>query len=65
MAKSEVLKCVCDHKFQDEKYGRGMRVMNPTGKSDKGDKYKCTVCGNERTGGIVERKEVKKRGKSS
>lgn len=62
MAKSEVLKCICDHKFQDEKYGRGMRIMNPTGKSDKGDKYRCTVCGEERTGQRTpDKKDAKKK----
>lgn len=35
-----ILKCTCKNEFQDKKYGRGMRVHNPTAK----DKQRCTVC---------------------
>lgn len=38
---TKVLKCNCESKFQDEKYGKGKRVHN---KSVKG--YRCTVCAN-------------------
>ena len=41
-----ILRCSCKHEFQDERYGRGMRVHNPC--SDGGPKHgqaRCTVCG--------------------
>jgi len=38
-------KCSCDHKFQDEKYGKQIRIHNV---SLSGTKCKCTVCGKER-----------------
>lgn len=34
-----VRKCDCVHKYQDQKYGNGRRVMN---KCNAG--YRCTVC---------------------
>lgn len=37
-----VRKCKCQHEWQDQKYGLGMRVFNP-GLKD----LKCTVCGNK------------------
>jgi hypothetical protein len=46
--KVEILSCLCDSKFQDERYGHGKRVMNPIGKDQKGTgtgTHKCTVCG--------------------
>jgi hypothetical protein len=39
-------KCNCVHKFQDEKYGNGIRVMN---KMTKKEGFRCTVCGKEHT----------------
>lgn len=42
-----VKKCTCAHKAQDEIYGKDMRLMNPTGKGDKGDMVRCTVCKKE------------------
>ena len=33
----------CVSKFQDERYGKKMRVYNKT----TTDKLRCTVCGNE------------------
>lgn len=41
-----ILKCTCKHKFQDKKYGKGMRVFNALVKDNE---YKCTVCGNTKT----------------
>jgi len=46
MASTRVLRCKCKHEFQDERYGRGLRLHNA--KVD-GKKYVCTVCRNERT----------------
>jgi hypothetical protein len=39
-------------KFQDERYGKGLRVHNACAKSGAGPRnYRCTVCGQERTSG--------------
>lgn len=37
---TSIKKCNCIHKFQDERYGFGMRVHNRT----KEDGWRCTVC---------------------
>lgn len=39
------LKCTCPQDFQDRTYGRGIRVMNKTGKAGE---YRCTGCGSTR-----------------
>ena len=41
-----IKKCSCKHKFQDKRYGIGMRVHNPAvSKIDKDKKaWVCTVC---------------------
>lgn len=41
------LKCTCKSEFQDELYGKGIRLFNELG-TNKGKctGYKCTVCGN-------------------
>lgn len=46
-----ILRCTCKHDFQDKTYGSGMRVHNPCPPKGKTDdpKYRCTVCGAERT----------------
>lgn len=46
----KILRCSCAHKFQDERYGPKMRVMNPT-RNESGTKqlFRCTVCGVMRT----------------
>jgi hypothetical protein len=41
-----IKECVCNHKFQDEKYGRYKRVANVTD-SVHGHGYRCTVCGKD------------------
>ena len=41
-----IMSCTCKHDFQDLTYGRGNRVFNE--RKEKG-RYKCTVCGTERT----------------
>lgn len=38
---SKLHKCDCQHAYQDEKYGAGVRVMNKT-KPER--MYRCTVC---------------------
>ena len=40
---AKILKCKCEHKSQDEMYGKLNRVFNELGNN----KYRCTVCGNE------------------
>lgn len=39
-----VTKCSCKHDFQDENYGKQMRLYNLMG-DKKDDHGKCTVCG--------------------
>lgn len=41
MAGSIVLKCTCNHEFQDAEYGKSMRLHSI---SDDGKKAYCTVC---------------------
>ena len=45
----KVLQCVCEHEFQDRKYGKGFRLFNRALK--EANKYRCTVCGKEKTSG--------------
>ena len=43
-----ILKCDCAHLYQDGKYGKGMRVCNPTKKGKEViATYRCTVCAKE------------------
>ncbi len=51
-----ILKCDCNHSFQNEKYGYGMRVHNPTVKENT---YRCTICKQERGDSGVKKAEVK------
>ncbi len=45
-----IIKCNCNHKFQDKTYGAGKRVMNKTQKTiGTSPVYRCTVCTTERT----------------
>ena len=43
---TEVRQCKskCKSEFQDQKYGKGIRVMNSTRNKTVGG-FKCTVCG--------------------
>lgn len=43
---SRIVSCVCQHQFQDQRYGTGKRVANPTAKGT----YRCTVCQREHGG---------------
>lgn len=47
---SKVMQCSCKHDFQDQQYGKGMRLFNEIGKGGN-DGYRCTVCGREDKGG--------------
>ncbi len=40
-----IKQCSCQSKFQDEKYGKSMRVHNKTTTG-----YRCTVCGKDKLG---------------
>lgn len=42
---TKIMACSCDHKFQDETYGRGKRVFNEM--DEKKDYWRCTVCKTE------------------
>ena len=44
-----ILPCTCDHAYQDQRYGKGMRVHNPE-KRRPGmpQTYTCTVCSTPR-----------------
>ena len=42
-AAAKVMACICDHEYQDEKYGKRRRLHNPNAKG-----YVCTVCGNQK-----------------
>ena len=55
MAESKILTCTCSHAGQDEMYGKGRRLFNPTGKNQTSDNYRCTICGKE-TGTSVRKK---------
>lgn len=37
---TKIMRCTCKHEFQDEVYGKGMRLFNEGIKH-----YTCTVCG--------------------
>jgi len=36
------MECVCASEYQDKRYGKGMRLHNPTK-----DGWRCSVCGRE------------------
>jgi hypothetical protein len=38
--------CDCKHEFQDKEYGKGVRLHTV---SEDGKKFRCTVCGKEKT----------------
>ena len=56
---TRISSCHCEHKFQDEKYGKGMRVFNLMYKPGQG---RCTVCGAQK-GISSDTSETKKKGK--
>ena len=43
---TKVMKCFCEHVFQDKTYGKGNRVYN---KMVKDNSWRCTVCGKTTT----------------
>ena len=48
-----IKKCVCEHTYQDNRYGKGYRVANK--RRDGG--YRCTVCGKDMIAPTVVRKK--------
>jgi|WetSurMetagenome_2_1015567.scaffolds.fasta_scaffold14836_6 hypothetical protein len=45
----KLLHCTCKSEFQDETYGKGLRVMNAAFKKGiEPHRYRCTGCGNVR-----------------
>lgn len=46
-----IYKCTCESEYQDQRYGKNMRVFND------GQKKKCTVCGKERIAGSGSKKQ--------
>lgn len=43
---TKIVRCTCDHPYQDKKYGKGKRVANSSGGGNS-IKYRCTVCKKE------------------
>jgi hypothetical protein len=43
-ATARILKCTCEHSYQDEKFGKGKRLHNKAGKDSTS--WRCTICGN-------------------
>ena len=40
-----IVTCICEHDYQDHKYGKGRRIGNATQQQHKNVVAKCTVCG--------------------
>lgn len=51
-----IYNCNCVSNFQDETYGRRMRLFNSMGKDNKVSGYRCTVCGKELRNGDIKKK---------
>ena len=46
MADTRIIRCTCEHEYQDAKYGRWNRVHNKTESKDgPATEWRCTVCG--------------------
>jgi len=48
---AKILKCTCQHDYQDKIHGKNLRVMNMTTKNKSAgmDTYRCTICLREQT----------------
>ncbi len=42
---TKIMYCGCSNESQDKTYGKNMRLHNPDA---KGDRFRCTVCGQEK-----------------
>lgn len=58
-----ILSCSCEHKVQDEVWGKGMRVHNPCHPKESIRRWRCTVCLNERYASATA--ELKKKEKAN
>jgi len=45
---TKVLRCSCDHDYQDKAYGYKMRLHNWARKAEGTGAWRCTVCGKTR-----------------
>lgn len=53
-----IMKCTCDHEFQDKQYGAGNRVHTKLAKVNP-CQYRCTVCEKVKSGSDSAEKKVK------
>jgi hypothetical protein len=60
MASTAILKCFCEHEFQDHEYGSQKRLHN---KMKKDNEWRCTVCGKTQFAGGGGEDKKKKGGK--
>ena len=44
---TKVMRCSCENEFQDEIYGKNMRLFNECSANGKNNGWRCTVCGKE------------------
>lgn len=44
---TKVMRCKCEHAYQDKKHGKGMRVHNKKG--GQSNNWVCTVCRDEKS----------------
>jgi len=45
---TKIIKCKCEHEYQDVVYGKGNRVHNQAGSNDSRPAWRCTVCGDKK-----------------
>ncbi len=49
MSQTKLIKCECKHEYQDQKYGKGIRLANKTKFVHvENEVYRCTVCKREK-----------------
>ena len=51
-----ILKCTCSHDGQDRLHGSGNRVHNQAKDSNRGIKWRCTICGKEQSQSLPRQK---------
>lgn len=54
-----ILKCKCNHAYQDQIYGNENRIHNKAKGPNNTVEWRCTVCGNVRTDVSIPRKQEK------
>jgi hypothetical protein len=45
ITKTKLIRCTCQHSWQDQTHGKRMRVHNLMTKDLPIEKWRCTVCG--------------------